>query len=104
MREFRDAVAKRLAGLKLAPEREAEIIEELVAHLEDRHRELVAGGKSPVEALQIVLADLGRQDVLGRALRSTEQRVDPDAHVFGAQRSDWLRDLWHDFRYGLRTL
>src|SRR5215813_12380964 len=102
MREFRDAVAKRLAGLKLAPEREAEIIEELVAHLEDRHRELVAGGKSPEAALRLVLADLGRKEVLGRALRSTEQQVNPDAHVFGAQRNDWVRDLWHDLRYGLR--
>jgi putative ABC transport system permease protein len=104
MRELRDAVARRLAGMNLAPEREAEIIEELVDHLEQRRRELMAGGMSSERALRLVLADLGKTGALSRELRSTEQRVDPDAKVFGASGTDALRDLWHDLRYGLRTL
>ena len=44
MPEWNEEIRKRLASLKLAPVREAEIIEELAQHLEDRYQELLAGG------------------------------------------------------------
>jgi hypothetical protein len=37
-------VRGRLSGLRLSPTREAEIVEELSQHLDDRYRELIAGG------------------------------------------------------------
>ena len=44
MPEWRQEIAKWLAGLKLAPAREAAIVEEVSQHLEDRYQELVSGG------------------------------------------------------------
>jgi uncharacterized protein YoaH (UPF0181 family) len=81
MREFRDAVIKRLSGLKLSPEREAEVAEELVAHLEDRHRELIASGMSSEEAQLLVFEELDREETLGQELRTIERRVNPDTAV-----------------------
>ena len=44
MPEWKDAIRNQLAGLKLAPAREAEIVEELAQHAEDRYRELRSDG------------------------------------------------------------
>ena len=44
MPDWKKEVRERLAALKLAPAREAEIVEELSQHLEDRYRELLLGG------------------------------------------------------------
>jgi phosphoenolpyruvate carboxylase len=42
MPEWKEEIARQLAGSKLPPAREAEIIEEVSQHLEDRIRELLA--------------------------------------------------------------
>ncbi len=47
----------RLSGLRLSPTRDAEIVEELSQHLDDRHRELIAGGMSPDEATRVALSE-----------------------------------------------
>src|SRR5215470_18010692 len=44
MPEWKKVIGERLAPLKLAPTREAEIVEELAQHLEDRYAELLSGG------------------------------------------------------------
>ena len=44
MPEWRDEIRQRLIGLKLEPTREAEIVEELSQHLDDRYAELCASG------------------------------------------------------------
>jgi len=44
MPEWKEEIGKRLESLKLAPVREAEIVDELAQHLEDRYQELLAGG------------------------------------------------------------
>jgi len=46
MPDFRRAIERRLARLRLAPVRHAEIVEELSQHLHDRYDELRAGGMS----------------------------------------------------------
>jgi hypothetical protein len=45
MRDWSREVLRRLASLNLPPAREAEIVEEVAQHLEDRYQELVAGGR-----------------------------------------------------------
>jgi len=44
MHEWSHEILSRLAALNLSPVREAEIIEEVAQHLEDRYQELVAAG------------------------------------------------------------
>ena len=48
MRDWRPLVRQRLAALDLDPTSEADIVEELAAHLDDRMRELTAQGFTPV--------------------------------------------------------
>ena len=56
MPEWKEEISKRLADLGLEPEREADIIEELSEHLEDRYQELLTRGTPADEARRIALA------------------------------------------------
>jgi putative ABC transport system permease protein len=51
--DWQGEIRHRLAGLKLAPVREAEIVEELSQHLDDRYEELIALGNAPATAFHI---------------------------------------------------
>lgn len=62
MPEWRRAIASRLAGLNLPPSREAEVIEELAQHLEDRCQELRAAGLSEDAARHDALSELDEAD------------------------------------------
>ena len=44
MPDWNTEVRRRLAGLKLKPTRESEIVEELSQHLEDRYEQALRGG------------------------------------------------------------
>jgi hypothetical protein len=44
MPDWKPEIRQRLASLKLAPAREAAIVEELAQHLEDHYAESLAGG------------------------------------------------------------
>jgi putative ABC transport system permease protein len=59
MPDWKEEVSRRLAPLKLAPAREAEIVEEVAQHLEDRYQELVAGGATEDEARRVALIGRG---------------------------------------------
>ena len=50
MPDWNEQIREQLADLKLAPAREAEIVEELAQHAEDRYRELRTGGVTEAEA------------------------------------------------------
>jgi putative ABC transport system permease protein len=53
MPDWRPDIRARVSQLSIAPAREAEIVEELSQHLDDRWRELVARGHEPDEAARI---------------------------------------------------
>src|SRR5258708_5554532 len=105
MPDWTDELRKRIADLKLEPTREAEILEELSQHLQDRYEELLASDISDMEARLRVLDDLSHHRVLSRELRSVVQQahsqpIAPGANVFGNR----LATVWQDIRYGVRTL
>ena len=50
MPDWRHAIARRLEGLRLRPTREAEVVEELAQHLDDRYHEHLSGGASEERA------------------------------------------------------
>ena len=100
---WKDEIRKRLAGLKLEPTREAEIVEELAQHLEDRYAELLAGANDE-EASRGALAELSESEVLTRELRRIERAARDSSIVLGARRKNMFADLLQDLRYGLRTL
>ena len=70
---WQQEVRARLSSLRLSPTREAEIVEELSQHLDDRYGELIRGLYSEAETIR-VMADIQYQD--GRHARiNTDVRV-----------------------------
>jgi hypothetical protein len=91
--------------LKLAPTREAEIVEELAQHLEDRYAELLSGGATPEEAYRAALAELSESETLQRELRRVERQVAQEPITLGNnRRTNMIADLWQDLGYGARML
>jgi len=103
--DWKTEIRPRLAGLHLAPTREAAIVEELAQYLEGYYAELLAGGANEAEAYEQALAELSGSDALQRELRRLERQVPQEPVVLGTnRRTNMLADLWQDLRYGIRTL
>ena len=58
MLNWKSEIQKRLPSLRIEPQREAEIIDELSSHIQDRYDELCASGLSQQDARRDVLAEL----------------------------------------------
>ena len=104
MPDWKPHIRPRLASLRLSPSREDEIVEELSQHLEDRWRELVAGGAAEDEATKLALAGFREGDLLARHLEPLRQAHAPEAITPGAPAGRLLGDLRQDLRYAVRTL
>ena len=104
MPEWKQEIRRRLAGLKLEPTREAEIVEELSQHLDDGYAESRASGKSEDEATRAALAELSNSELLARELSRVERRLSDEPSVLGARRKNMVGDLVTDLRYGFRML
>src|SRR5947207_12557290 len=104
MFDSRQEIRQRLSALKLAPTREAEIVEELAQHVEDRYHEQLASGATEAEAQRAALAELRENDWLAKELRRVE-RVTTEPIIVGANgRTNLITGLWQDLRYGARSL
>ncbi len=77
MPDWKAELSERLGTLRIAPEREAEIIDELAQHLEERYDELLLSGSSPEDAERQTRAELSEHEVLARELRGIERRQTP---------------------------
>ena len=78
-------VRTRLSSLRLAPTREAEIVDELSQHLDDRYRELIAGGSSPDEATRLALAEFRERQRLAQHMAPLRQAHAPAPIMPGAR-------------------
>src|SRR6266542_3991120 len=104
MPEWKDEIKNRLAGLNLTPTREAEIVEELSQHLNDRYAELRASGATDEEATGAAFAELSDGELLEQELRLVEPQPYREPVVLGRKRMNVIGDLWQDLRYGWRML
>ena len=105
MPDWEEEIARRLASLKLAPAREAEIVEEVAQHLEDRYRELITSGATEGEARRLALEELSDEGPLVRGLRRVEREETHSPAAPGEEaRGDFFASIWQDFRYALRVL
>jgi putative ABC transport system permease protein len=103
--DWRRHLRSRLAGLRLTPEREAEIIDELSQHLDQRYDELRAGGASATEALRLALEELRGPGVLAQQMRSLGQARTPLPLTSGVPTSQGVvAGLLPDLRYAARML
>jgi len=105
MNDWHDELRRRLAGLPLRPEREAEIIDELTQHLDDEVRALTSGGMAPEAARAAALAELDAPGELSRRLSGVETRPRLVLPPPGTPaRGRWLHAVVNDLRYSLRAL
>jgi putative ABC transport system permease protein len=102
--DWRKHIRRHLAGLALDPAREIEIVEEMADHLEDRYKDLLAGGATDEEASRVALAELSESDLLVGELNRVERQTPQEPVVLGARRSNMIGDLWQDLRYAARML
>jgi len=104
MLEWKHEVAKRLEGTNLRAEREAEIIEEISSHVQNRYDQLRAEGATDEEACREVAAELDSSD-LQVEVRDSENTVIQDPVPAGAATTGrWISDFLQDLRYAGRIL
>src|SRR6185312_7148570 len=99
MPDWRHDVRARLSSLRLSATREAEIVDELAQHLDERFRELLAGGASEEEATRLALAEFRRGNLLARDMAPLRQAQTPASITLGAPTTRLVGDLWQDLRY-----
>src|SRR5262245_34864318 len=103
MPDWKPALRERLSNLSIAHAREADIVEELSQHLEDRWREHVASGVTPEDAEGLVRVELASGRLLTRlgALRQTHWRGMPPP---GPSRAFSFDSVVIDLRQAIRSL
>src|SRR5262245_42414539 len=97
-------VRTRLSSLRLSPTRESEIVEELSQHLDDRWRELIAGGASPDEATQSALAEFRAVTLWQGYMAPLRQSRVPAPVTLGAPTGRVLIGIPQDLRYAARLM
>jgi predicted permease len=88
----------------LSAPREAEIIEEVSQHLEERYTELRREGASDEEAARVAVEELRGSDTLARHMRPLRQAQVPAPVEVGSPARALTTDLHHDLRYAWRML
>src|SRR5216684_4144949 len=104
MPDWTQHVRPRLSPLQLSPTRESEIVEELSQHLDDRWRELIAGGASPDEATQLTLEQFRGEEVLANYMAPLRQAQAPPPITPGAPTEHVLAALVQSLRHAARIL
>jgi putative ABC transport system permease protein len=102
MPDWKKEIHKQLADLTLEPMREAEIVEELAQHLDDRYEGLLASGASASEARRAISDELSDSELLAQELRQVERPAAQEPLGSEARRGDMFGDLWQDIRFSLR--
>jgi predicted permease len=97
MPDWKKLLRGQLADLNLAAPREAEIVEEMAQHAEDRYRELLSCGASEAEARRIALREISDRESLAGGLGAVERTNAPEPVV-------WNGGFLRDVRYGVRSL
>jgi predicted permease len=104
MPEWKPEILCRLAPLKLGPTREAEIVDELSQHLEDRYQEVLASGQSEDAAFRASLDELKDENLLARGLKHVEKDFYREPIVPGKAGRNAFEGVLQDIRYAFRTL
>ena len=103
MPDWRPDIRARLSQLSIAPSREAEIVEELTQHLDDRWHELMAKGQTPDDAARIARTEFNgaRLEALLGTLRQAHWHETPPP---GPSRAFSFDSVLIDLRHAVRAL
>ncbi|MSO48320.1 MAG: hypothetical protein EXQ49_00210 [Acidobacteria bacterium] len=94
MPEWHARIRDKVAAAGLPPADEAEVVDELAQHLDDRYRDLLAGGMAPEAAERTALKEVLDHAHVARDLRRERRRLRPRV----------IRDAVHEWRIAARTL
>ena len=83
MPDWSDDLRARMAAVQLPPAREAEIVEELSQHLDDRYEELRSSGASAADAHRLAIQELDEAGGLGRRMQGLSQAHTPPVVIHG---------------------
>ncbi len=104
MPDWKNFVRRQLASLNLTAPAEADLVEEMAQHLEDRYRELTAAGATPDDASREVAAEFDNVHRVQASVRREQRLPRYDAVPAGDARLGFLEGLWRDFRYAVRGM
>ena len=104
MADWKKQITERLAGLRLSPSREAEIVEELAQCLEDFYDDLLARGATKEDAWLTTLEQLNESELLAHELNKVERPLRQEPVVLGGKRFHMVGEIFQDLRYGMRML
>jgi predicted permease len=103
MPDWKELVRRRLAGAKLDGIREAEIVDELAQHLEDRYQALRLSGVDDPEAQQQALDELNCNEALADELRKAARPLNK-APIGSSNESGFLIGLFYDLKIAIRNV
>src|SRR5262249_19340405 len=90
--------------LRLTPEVEADLADELAQHLEDRYREHRIRGTSDADARRLVLEELDEEGSLAAKLSDVVRRGAPAPVVGTTGHGGFTGQFRQDLRYALRAM
>jgi putative ABC transport system permease protein len=104
--DWKPEILRRLAPLKLSPEREQEIADEISQHLDDQYQDLLSAGHSPEAALQQSVDELESEDLLAHNLQAIESDLhrDPLPPGNALTTTNFLAGVLQDIRYAFRMM
>src|SRR4030095_2622068 len=108
MPNWKHIVREHLTVLRLPPEREIEIVEELALHMEAAYEDALADGLSEAEAEARALRSYDWR-LLGCEVSRAEpagakRALQPSPDLIGRKGGMRMESLLHDLRFGLRML
>ena len=105
MPDWKSLIRNRITSLRLTPTAESDLTEELAQHLEDRYRELLAGGADETEAHRQAAAELEDHDAIRGLSRRGDHTPGSETVQPGSERSgNWFLDFWADLRFACRSM
>ena len=104
MRDWSREIRARLDSLRIDAAREADVVEELSQHLDERYDELKRSGASDADAHRSALDELLAPDVLTERMRPLKQAKAPTALPSPGTKPSLAASLWLDVRYAARSL
>src|SRR5437867_13377997 len=100
MPDWESIIRSRLKALNLDGAREAEIVEELTGHLDDRYRELIASGLASAQAIEAATDEPNSPELVNAKLRKSPSR--PAIGVKGGGK--FMESIWHDLKVAFRMI
>src|SRR5262245_27962452 len=104
MHDWTSEIEARLVSLRLSAGREADIVEELSALLEQRYAELRNRGVDEAAAVALVREELLADESIAELMRPLRQANVSPVVAAGAPRRELLADFWQDLRLAARML